>query len=228
MGLNPEKSSDQRKMDVVFDSDDYEIFIHVGMHGTGTTFLQDKVFPKLVGINLIRPRTKFLHGTPDFVVYPIKSGKNLISNELLSCNPFHNKLQRSLVADDRFVVVDYLKKVFPHGKIIVCTLNRIGWVVSRYSQYKKSGRHGSFNEFCDSCNIYSWLDFKDYTDYIKKVFPSVFHYTYEDFKADPHKVVEDMCGFMGVDVPEFENVVVNPSIFSKVQKKVFMEDWKKR
>ena len=63
-----------KKKDIIYDS---EIFIHIGMHKTGSSFLQNEIFPKL-DINYFRPKDEYI----------IKPGKNLISNESFMGNPF--------------------------------------------------------------------------------------------------------------------------------------------
>ena len=58
---------------------EYNIVIHLGLHKTGTTFLQQEIFPKLAGVNY---KVYF-----DENKYEFNDEINLISCESLSGSP---------------------------------------------------------------------------------------------------------------------------------------------
>jgi len=178
-----------------------KVVIHLGLHRTGTTFLQKEVFPKLKDVNFTRNYT---------IVTKMERFKiNLISNEDLSICPFDNKFHKGLTPTDRFVVIDRIKKIFPHASIILGLRDKEEWSRSLYSQYVKSGYRLSYPEFMMRFNITKFYDFESYVDYIRKNFDNVFVYYLEDLKKDNYKIVSDICSFIGVDVPKYKNKKVN-------------------
>ena len=102
-----------------------EIYVHVGLHKTATTFLQEEVFPKLQGIkyyNLIKAKNR-----QALLLAAIESeGKILISDEDLSGSPlvFGSK------ADERKKMAYTLHKLIPDAKIIVGIRNERDWFKS--------------------------------------------------------------------------------------------------
>ena len=56
------------------------MIVHVGLHKTGTTFLQREIFPKIKNVNYNRDV---------FWVKNYKNKINVISNEWLSGQPYH-------------------------------------------------------------------------------------------------------------------------------------------
>ncbi len=145
-------------------------FIHVGLPKTATTFLQEKIFPRLSNITLIsRPYTqqsKALNQLQyaDDCYYDseeikkeigkIAASKILISDEIFCGIKF--TINRSLI-------VRRLKEVFPQAEIIIFLRGQQSLLMSSYNQAVKMGYTGKIEE-------YIW--------YAKK------EYTYDDYKYD--------------------------------------------
>ena len=177
------------------------IVIHVGLHRTGTTFLQNEIFPKLQGVNY-----KVYHDQTEYILS--KDKINLISCESLSGSPTtwikYNFTIRDLLAKG-------LKAEFPNAKIIVGFRDKEKWAKSIYGQAVKQGRV--------YINYESWykkfdkkhLDFEGYLHLLNSLFENVYVYYLEDLQKDPDSFVKNMCNFIGVNTPLFKNKKLNRS-----------------
>jgi hypothetical protein len=104
-----------------------DIIIHIGLHKTGTTFLQKYFYPKLEDVQYINstdPIHKLTDGLND------KTGKLLISSEGFSGNPFKESWLRQFYTSLRFI-----KKIFPYCRIILGLRDHKNLAISLYSQY---------------------------------------------------------------------------------------------
>ena len=174
-----------------------EIFIHVGLPKTGTSWLQQNLFPK-INVHLIRKRK-------DFVNIP-NNGKILISIESLS-GSFR------FPVDYRNYLAYGMKTVYPDAKIIVGLREKDSWLKSMYNQGVKRGVfEESFEEWKNNLDP-RILDFDSYIKKLNELFDDVFVYRFEDFKKDKKKVIEDMCRFLDVEVPVYEDSRINPSFY---------------
>jgi len=123
--------------------------IHVGLHKTGSTFLQQQVFPSLAGVSLItRPYTQYNHAFnrlqyADDSLYDrdavraelddMTGERILISDESLSGKPFYfNYVNRSLI-------VRRLKNLLPDATIILFLRGQVDLILSLYNQYVRMG-----------------------------------------------------------------------------------------
>ncbi|MHA2039963.1 MAG: sulfotransferase [Promethearchaeota archaeon] len=174
-----------------------QIFLHVGLPKTGTSWLQQILFPKL-NVHLIRRRK-------DFITIPI-NGKIIISLEALSGSYKYSVDYRNYLANG-------MKAVYPDAKIIVGLREKNSWLKSMYNQGVKRGVFKeTFDEWNNSIDP-RILDFDNYVNKLNELFDDVFVYWFEDFKKDKKKVIVDMCNFLDVDVPVYEDSMINPSYY---------------
>jgi hypothetical protein len=188
-----------------------EIILHVGMHKTGTTFLQWNVFHfvdanylwhvfyKSWLKNLLNPEKKVNYNKiKDKLSSILKNDKiNIISEENIYTYQFTKK-------DDRFVLLDRIKKVFPEAKIIIGTRKKEENLVSWYVEYVAVGGVLDFQGFLDK---YMNLDKLDYEAYIKKLNEyygkeNVFVYSMDELRKNQEGLIKNLCKFMGVDSPK--------------------------
>ncbi len=113
-----------------------EIFFHVGLGKTGSTYIQYKFFPKLKGIHYIQ-RTKYKKSID--IIRNSNHNKYLVSNE------FDRALKKE---------VTKYSKAFPDTKIIMVLRRQDGWIASQYRRFVKNGYSKSFDEFIDLKNDY--------------------------------------------------------------------------
>jgi hypothetical protein len=184
-----------------------KIFIHIGLHRTGTTFLQQEVFPKL-NVNFIHVDAKDIMKKAN-----IKDGQiNLLSSEYFSGSPldFENIHYGS---SDRYLIVDKIKNLYPKAELIVVLRDTKDWKRSLYNQYVKSQGHISKEDF-DKKFDKSYLDYVTYTDYLNSKFGimNVHYFNYKDLKDDYQEFLRKICYIIGVQPPIVKNVIYNKSL----------------
>lgn len=176
----------------------YNIVFHLGLHKTGTTFLQQEIFPKLSGVNY---KVYFNENK-----YELNDEINLISCESLSGSPTTwinlNVLLRDLIAYG-------IKSQFPDAKIIVGFRNKEKWLKSIYTQAVKEGNTNSSYDRWYAKFDKRHIDFEGYLNLLESLFNNVYVYYLEDLQNDPITFVNNICEFIGVQVPPFENKIYN-------------------
>jgi len=178
-----------------------EIFLHIGLHKTGTTFLQKEVFPKIKDIEFHDRK---------YLIYDMQVNQNkkiLFSGERYSVSMPHYRY----VYECNDALLN-LKKLFPDAKIIVGFRDKKEWLYSCYYQFiKGAGGFLSFDSYLEKYKEHI-LDFEKYLLEIRSLWEDVFVYDFAEFRKDPHVVVGKICAFMDVDVPSFENRRYNVSM----------------
>jgi len=129
---------------------DTEIFIHIGYHKTGSTFLQWRVFPEL--------KANFVSGLEiDYIALAetydperfveslasqfriIEHDKTILSQETLSGRGDGNTRWDQYPGHegnriwDKFLIADRLKQTFPHAKILIVIRNQLDYILSVYA-----------------------------------------------------------------------------------------------
>jgi len=188
-----------------------EIILHVGMHKTGTTFLQWNVF-HYVDANYLwhifyKSWLRDLLNMKKEVDY--QKIKNKLSTVLSTkkVNIFSEEniytYQFSKI-DNRYKRLERIKKVFPEAKIIFGTRKKEENLVSWYVEYVAVGGVLDFQGFLEN---HLNQDKFDYEPYIKKLIEyygkeNVFVYSLDELRKEQEKVVHNMCKFMKVDTPK--------------------------
>lgn len=160
-----------------------EVFVHVGLHKTGTTWIQEEIFRKL---NVAYTRRT------DLLAIPCSKGqKKIIAHEELSGHPYYGRYE------DRFAIADAIGRLFPSARIIVGFRDPSSWVKSLYSQYIRTGGWKSFEHFEKEIFDERFLQFEEYERYLKKKFDNVFVYRFEEIWADKSRFAKSLCDFLG-------------------------------
>jgi len=182
-----------------------EVYIHVGLPRTATTFLQNEVFPKL--------KLNYLLYLP--LKGNIVDGKNLISDESLAGYSYIIGSNNASNKD----IAKRLHDLYPKAKIIVVFREKNKWLKSFYKQFLvESERRKLVKNYEDwYAKVYGdkFLEFKEYENYLKELFDDVLVLHFEEFKKDHKKFVKNICDFIGVKVPEYKIKKVNISFSEK-------------
>jgi len=176
-----------------------DIIIHVGIHKTGSTWLQEYFFPKIRGI-------RYLYKERDYDaverLVSLPRTKVLLSDEEIS---------RSMpVRDNKLETLIELKTRFPDAKIIIGVRQFSPWFKSTYKQLVKTGSHMSFKTYENKYGDRPVPDW--YANVVKMMWKDVFVYRFDDFVNNKDHVLKDMCDFIGVPVPDYEDKRVNASV----------------
>ncbi len=109
---------------------DPEIFFHAGLERTGTTFLQQSLFPKLKNIYYI-PKKQYKNS--DKIIFKTNYDKYLLSHE--------NKLL--------YPEMKKFASKYPNAQIILVFRRHDKWIASHYKRQIKNGYSKNFKEFID-------------------------------------------------------------------------------
>ena len=111
------------------------IIFHIGIHKTGTTWLQECVFPNIEGITY-----KYKNGIQDcYYLNPEEGETILVSNEELSRSMPNRKRQlQHIIA---------LAIQYPGAKVIIGIRDYKSWFKSCYAQLIKTGSTLTFEQF---------------------------------------------------------------------------------
>jgi len=188
-----------------------EIFFHVGLAKTGTTYLQHKFFPKLKGIKYIQ-RTKYRNFRYVQVIKKTDFKKYLVSNE------FDRQLEKE---------IKNIASVFPKAKIIIVLRRHDSWIASQYKRRIKNGYSFSFKEFIDLKKDRGFWKQKDlYFFPMLKMIESQFKTRplvlfYRNLRNNPHSFLERMTEFLGVSFDK-ETIDLSPKhrAFNEKQLKI--------
>ncbi len=108
-----------------------EVYFHLGLGKTGSTYMQYKVFPKYKGVHYIQ-RTKYKRCFE--IIKNTNNKKYFVSNEFDRQFPF----ELSRIANE-----------FPSAKVIIVLRRHDSWLASQYRRWVKNGYSKSFQEFID-------------------------------------------------------------------------------
>jgi hypothetical protein len=209
----------------------YQLYLHVGYPKTGTTFLQQEIFPKLSGVHYVpyaaaKPDLRKLMRQDEvhFDERGVKAslerlfcpGKNLISKESLIGDFFVYKMINSSISARR------LAAFFPGARILITIRNQYDMMESVYKQYLHIGGVKKFREFTQfkdgrfETHYDMWdpgvtIEMFDYLKVIRlyeRLFgkANLLVLPYEALNGDPEAFVKRITGWMGLpDAPAFRN-----------------------
>ncbi len=176
-----------------------EIFVHVGLPKTASTFLQKRVFPKLKDCYYIKKCNYFSIKDEDISQNPQK--KVLLSHEsLIKDNT------KGLLKDDRRIRA--LQQKFPEAKTIIFFRRHDKWIKSKYYYYIRKNGFETFDRYFDIARDTGIVK-KEMLDYTRDIrllessFPAkplvIFQ---EELNQHPLKVVSLLADFIGTPFDE--------------------------
>lgn len=175
---------------------DSDIILHIGLHKTATTWLQNEIFSKM--------NVEYIH---DFnLSTPLKKNKVIISHEKLSGNPVFLSS-----ATTRYVYANRLSRIFPNAKVIISFRDKKSWVSSLWKQYIIEGGTKKFEDFKKELDQ-DFLDYDTYLHFLKGHFKEVYSYYFEDFCKDKTKIISDICEFVDIEEPEWKDIIYRKSL----------------
>ena len=154
------------------------IYFHVGLGKTGSTFLQDRFFPRLMDIEYL-PRNRF-HGVQSFIA-------NHPSSAILVSREFDQQLE---------VEAHKFAESFPEARPIIVLRRPDSYIASQYRRAVKNGFRGDFKSFFDLDQDMghfkqSDLQFDKQITMLSQLFlQPVTVFFYEDMKADLNGYLE--------------------------------------
>lgn len=155
-----------------------QVILHIGLHKTGTTYLQRHYFAGIPGVAYWNDkefnRKLLTEKLPDSL---------LISNEIFSGYPFQTYSTTFKQA------IKNLKSIFPNGHIIVVFRKHGDFLLSLYKQYVSQGGTLSLDKFYYEKGVIKDedLDFSRRIKLLKENFEKVDILNFEQFKIEGRK-----------------------------------------
>jgi hypothetical protein len=162
-----------------------EIYFHVGLGKTASTWLQNKVFGTFEGVQYIHP-THYARWR-QAVIAP-GSGKVLISREM------DQQLEREVSA---------FASVRPDTHAIIVMRSNAQWIASQYRRFLKNGYCFTFDEFFDVEQDTGFWKRDDVYLFPKlEILHRYFTYpplvlTYDQLRDDPKTFIQNMTDYIG-------------------------------
>ena len=167
---------------------DPEVFFHLGPKKTGSTYLQQNIFPKLTGIAY--------YGKGDF-----KKHKSILDKGTEEKYLFSREFDESLERKINEISVDV-----PQAKIILVLRRQDSWLASRYKYHIKKYGGLEFEEFFDLESDTGFckkeeLCFRTKIEWIENSFenkPLIL--IFDDMKNCPDKFIKQITDFLGIQI----------------------------
>ena len=149
------------------------IYFHVGLAKTGSTFLQNNFFPKLQNIKYIS-------------THKYRRCIDIINNTNYDSYLISREFDRQLEGE-----VKKILNHFPETKIIIVFREHKKWISSQFKRFSKNGYHFKFENFYNNANSGYWKNedmiYIDKINIIKKYSkhePLVLNF--DELKINPH------------------------------------------
>ena len=149
------------------------IYFHVGLAKTGSTFLQNNFFPKLKNIKYIS-------------THKYRRCIDIINNTNYDSYLISREFDRQLEGE-----VKKILNHFPETKIIIVFREHKKWISSQFKRFSKNGYHFKFEDFYNNTNSGYWKNedmiYIDKINIIKKYSkydPLVLNF--DELKINPH------------------------------------------
>ena len=173
------------------------VILHVGCHKTGTTWLQLYFFNRLRGI--------------DYYLKPVELPKPSNKTLLISNEEISQSLPYNYTGNQIDNLIKY-KKIYPNAKIIIATRGFNSWLNSCYSESLRNGLYLTKKEFMSkyiACYDTYW-----FKKQVQKLWgeKNVYSYKFKDFCKNKNKILEEICEFIGVKMPEYEDKQIHVSL----------------
>jgi len=197
-----------------------QLYVHIGLHKTATTYLQVDVFPYLRGIHYIDgndaslgpwKRRMYMQDPLIFdveqarneVLGHLKDEKNLLSTEALSGSPMGQYRERDLI-------LQKLKAMFPDARIILGIRAQSDIIWSLYKNYVRKGGTCRLDQMVDPYGTTLGRDFIDldtykygpYLDRIASLFgrDNLHIVVFEQLTTDRGRLLRGLLDFLGADL----------------------------
>ena len=194
--------------------------VHIGMHKTGTSYLQKEVFPLTTSHHFVRGKSTlraFYH--PEVTTKPI-----FLSDEILSGHPFRESTLQDFESKCLAVKFYYSDPV-----ILVAFRNPEEYIPSLYKQYLQEGGTLEIEEFYNESEKgvlqKSDLNFIHRLEFLQANFSKVISWDYLAFKRDFQSFIRRLSDLSGLEFgqSEFPKGRRNQSISTFLQKNALIK-----
>jgi len=214
-----------------------DVYLHIGLHKTATTTLQQQFFPMctdldyLVGASVDQFTQHVISTDP--IYYDAQHGRSLLEPlfhenrpALISRESFSGSLYAGVGSpnlDHRSPILHNLKSALPEAKVIVVLRKQDDLARSVYREYLKMGGSVPIRDFFgfnDVMRPIFPLDrfrYSAYVDELHAIFPSgVLVLVFEEFLATQSAYLQRLCTFLGIGLPRVKLQLSNSTSLGPV------------
>ena len=178
-----------------------EIYYHLGLAKTASTFLQNRFFPKLEGTKYIKTK-RFVKLTK------FTEASYLVSGE---------------VDRNFYEAITFFAEKYPNAKPIVFLRRHDSWLASQYRRYVKNGGNFTFAEFVGVPNDTGFWKhhearFAPMLEHLVKSFEQKpFILFFDDFKKDPKAIMRKLAKYTNTsfDIDKIDTSPVHKAFSDK-------------
>ena len=175
------------------------LYLHVGLHKTGTTYFQGEIFPKWRGLKYLRSYSveNFLKTDPSQVCLASREG---FSGGVVA----HS--------DEKLAFLKRLSSMFPDAGILISFRDHGSYLNAIYSQYLRYGGPLPLEAFFDLDRDDGYMKRKDlaFRNYVEGIADywgrPPFVFLLEELKSDRERLFREMGAFLGVNSCNFDDV----------------------
>jgi len=195
------------------------IFIHIGLHKTGTTFMQNCVFPHFdigyLGLSSSKGKSSSFNNRrliEELFEYDIDNDNVLLSDEnlLWQGSLLSSSCRMSKSHNENYLrVLRNIKTIFPHAKMIISFRRHDKYVKSLYKHYIGMGGVTNVNSFYKNLPLNTnSLDYMELIRSIENLFGVPFVYLQEELNnnSDFQDLLDDLSNYMGVEGPDMSSI----------------------
>ncbi len=201
-----------------------DVYIHLGLHKTGTTFFQKIFYPSYPEFNYKHLRAKEV--LADFNQYILRENELTFNFDKAASLFYQNLSKKETIeriftlceeqysgfplqdAYNRKIIFDRLNTFFPNANYILVLRNQKDFIRSMYAEYLKKGGTASLLDFLkrkDSQLNFArggYLRYFTYYDYIRNKVPEerIKVLYYEDLKYQPALFYKNLLDFFKLDL----------------------------
>jgi len=185
------------------------LYLHIGLHKTGSTYLQQAVFSQWKGLGYVgrplrRDTIRAMAEAPERRV--------LFSSESLSGSLLDAYRPSDTHWIDRQVrQIRRLGELFPGAGIIMGFRGHEGWLLSIYKHYLKYGGERSLDRFLEANDTDGVISLDDLRympriEAAQSAFPGrIFPFLWEELSESPEELFADMARFVGLQPPDWRS-----------------------
>ena len=170
------------------------ITFHVGLHKTGSSYLQHCVFPRMADISYVKHQRR-RRSLAETIALARAGGPSLVSQEGLSGEP-----SRDDYPEHREACLRFLAESYPGSRIIIFLREPSEWLASVYRQCLLGGETRPFRAFAGRYIDNGSLDCRHLLDKLKALpFSDVLALRHEDLRDRPEETIAALCAFVGCE-----------------------------
>jgi len=181
-------------------------FLHIGLPKTGTSFLQNQIFPRWNDIHYIR------YSNLESLVAAKGDENYLISKESLAGNILRARCLDGDLLEEKHRSIKNLSSFFPDARVIIGFRRHNSFIISMYKQYLHGGGTLPLSDFFSIRENDGFLSKEDFlfrpiVGFVSEYFQHApFIYTQEELRDDLPNFLSDLQGYMGGTPPSVDEI----------------------